>query len=179
MTLPSRHIPQIFPCITHSNVLHVFFSQTELFYSYNNTPFIEFSYKPNKIKRERVFEKIPAPWSIILFLTDLLLFSKKESFFSYNKLKKNRHWVSQYGNHKLQSLGLSASSAHCHCTWVEVVLEPPKPLDDSSSWISRSNWTGSHSKSRDVLAAHSLGVSLWVVDLGCHTHAWDIHQHHG
>ena len=45
--------------------------------------------------------------------------------------KTNRHWVNQYGNLKLQSLGLSASSAHCHCTWVEVVLEPLEPLDGS------------------------------------------------
>ena len=38
-----------------------FFFQTELFYSYNKTPFIEFSYKSNKIKRERVFKKHRRP----------------------------------------------------------------------------------------------------------------------
>ena len=35
-----------------------------------------------KIKRKRVFEKVPSPWSIILFLTGLLfIFPKKEFLF--------------------------------------------------------------------------------------------------
>ena len=53
-----------------------------------------------------------------------------------------------------------------------------KPLDGSSvpGFLAA---TASHSLSGDVLAPLPLYFSLEVGDLGCHTHAWDSHWHHG
>ena len=120
MLFPLHGIPETIPPITHQNRLRGFFFKLNFFYSYN-TPFIDFFIDKSKIqKRARISERYRRPGRS---------FSSYGAAFQFLFLQQN--FKIDHYDHKLQSQGLSASSLHCHCTWVEVVLEPPKPLDGS------------------------------------------------